>query len=110
MRMRLLFVCTMCQNRSPTAAALFREEHETKCAGTDCWDHQVTSEALRWADIIFAMEEEHRDKLLSEFPDDLKGKRLVVLGIPDAYAYGDPELERLLLQKVGAALRRRKPA
>jgi predicted protein tyrosine phosphatase len=105
--MRLLFVCTMCQNRSPTAARLFSTEYETKSCGTDCWDHQVSSEAVRWADVIFAMEEEHREKLLAEFPDDLRGKRLVVLGIPDAFAYGDAELERLLLERVGAALHRR---
>jgi predicted protein tyrosine phosphatase len=98
----------MCQNRSPTAARLFREEYETRCAGTDCWDHQVTSQAVRWADVVFAMEEEQQEKLLSEFPDELRGKRLVVLGIPDTYAYGDAELERLLREKVGAALRRRR--
>jgi predicted protein tyrosine phosphatase len=55
---------------------------------------------LRWADIVFVMEDVHRNKLAEKFADALRGRQVVSLGIPDRYEYMDPQLVRLLRTKV----------
>jgi len=51
------------------------------------------------------MEPVHRRRLLTRYRDQLKGKRVVVLGIGDEYAFMQPELIELLLRKAGPLLR-----
>jgi len=45
------------------------------------------------------METSHRSRLNRKFREHLKGKRIVVLGIPDDYDYMDPELIKMLKAK-----------
>jgi predicted protein tyrosine phosphatase len=89
--------------RSPTAEAVFanRPAVEVLSAGTapDA-ETAVSVELIDWADIIFAMEAVHRQRLQKQFGKLLENKKLIVLGIPDEYQYMDPELVRLLLNKV----------
>lgn len=61
----------------------------------------VSPELLQWADVIFVMEQAHRNKLSRRFPAHLKNKRVVCLDIPDEFEYMDPNLVRLLEAKVG---------
>lgn len=42
------------------------------------------------------MESSHKSKVSKKFKDQLKGKRLICLAIPDNYARMDPALVRLL--------------
>ena len=74
---------------------------ETASAGV-CPDaeEQVSAESIAWADLICVMEKSHRAKLTARFSAALKQKRIVCLNIPDRYEYNDPELIRLLRQKV----------
>jgi predicted protein tyrosine phosphatase len=100
---RALFVCSYNRMRSPTAEVLFQDYPgvETKSAGTSPDAEVVVSAALiEWADVIIVMEPVHRALLLGRFSDQLKGKPLVVLDIPDRYAYMDPELILILQQRV----------
>lgn len=60
----------------------------------------VSAELLAWADTVLVMEAAHRAKIAARFQPQLRGKRMAVLGIPDQFAYMDPELVRLLQQKV----------
>jgi predicted protein tyrosine phosphatase len=53
---------------------------------------KVTRSDIRWADLIFVMEEKHRSKLLAEFPDESAFKEIYVLNIEDNYRYMDQEL------------------
>ncbi len=53
---------------------------------------RVTSADLQWADIICVMEYKHRERLISEFPGEMRYKEIHVLDIPDNYQYMDPEL------------------
>jgi predicted protein tyrosine phosphatase len=101
--MRVLFVCSRNRLRSPTAETVFADYPgvEISSAGTSIdADNPVSLDQVEWADIIFTMEEVHRRKLREKFPGLLKTKRLVVLRIPDKYGYMDPELVRLLKQRV----------
>ena len=55
---------------------------------------------VQWADLIFVMEDHHRAKLSSRYAAHLRGKKVVCLGIPDSYGYMDPELVKVLREKV----------
>ncbi len=62
-------------------------------------------EDVRWADIIFVMEEKHKSKLTAAFMKHLAGKPIHVLDIPDEYQFMDPELIEMLQQSVNNVLR-----
>jgi predicted protein tyrosine phosphatase len=105
--MNLLFVCSRNKLRSPTAEHVFSEDAgiETDSAGTDNdADVPLTPELIEWADVVFAMESMHAAQIRRRYAKHLKA-RLVVLGIPDRFAYMDEELVRLLRNKVGPHLR-----
>jgi len=104
----LLFICSRNRLRSPTAEQVFatRKGVETDSAGLSP-DASVplSAEQLDWATHIFVMEKGHKTKLLKHFPGPVQGKKIIVLGIPDDYDFMDPELMRLLEEKVGPYLR-----
>ncbi len=105
---KILFVCSECRLRSPTAAAVFSEYGgvEAICAGTnkDC-ETPVSGDLIEWADTILVMEKSHRNKVSKKFRENLKGKKLAVLNIPDIYDYMDPLLVTLLKNRVPAYVR-----
>ena len=105
---KILFVCSECRLRSPTAAAVFSEYQgvEAICAGTNkgC-ETPVSGDLIEWADIILVMEKSHRNEVSKKFRKLLKGKKLAVLNIPDIYDYMDPLLVTLLKNRVPAYVR-----
>lgn len=105
---RILFLCSRHRLRSPTAEQVFREWPglETDSAGlAPDADSPLSAEQVAWADLILVMENSHRRRLQSRFAGPLKGKRVVVLGIPDDYDFMQPELVDLLLRRAGPLLR-----
>lgn len=60
----------------------------------------VTRYLLEWADVIFVMEKTQRNVIHKRFEDIYQRKRIVCLYIPDEYDYMDPELVRLLVERV----------
>jgi len=100
---KILFVCSECRLRSPTAAAVFSgfERVEALCAGTnrDC-ETPVSGDLIEWADTILVMEKTHKNKITKKFNDLLKNKPIKVLNIPDVYDYMDPMLVALLKARV----------
>ncbi len=105
---KILFVCSECRLRSPTAAAVFSEYKgvEANCAGTnkDC-ETPVSGDLIEWADTILVMEKSHKSKVSKKFRELLKGKKLAVLNIPDIYDYMEPMLVALLKNRVPAYVR-----
>ncbi len=105
LKRKVLFVCSGNIDRSPTAEALLRgkEGFEVKSAGTWVGAPKVVSkELMDWADVIFAMEEHHKEALkLIDVRADVK---IVVLGIDDHYVKGDPELTRILKERLSKYL------
>ena len=63
---------------------------------------KVWAEDIRWANVIFVMEEKHKSRLVADFPRWLDGKMIHVLDIPDEYKYMDPELVEQLEPSVAA--------
>jgi len=103
--MKLLFVCSANLQRSVTGEKLFSgcPGMETRSAGTNpaYGRTPVSQELVDWADVIFVMNEKnegHMSYLRDNF--DLTDKRVNDLGIEDRYFVNEPELERLLIEKV----------
>ncbi len=99
--MKILFVCNAAMNRSPTGVDVVKEnfpKDEAKFAGTDeLADIRITTGAIKWADIIFVMENHHLSYLLNYFPDETKNKKIISLGIPDIFKRDDPNLKDMIL-------------
>ena len=107
MKTKLLFICSRNQWRSPTAEALFKNHprYAARSAGTENGARiKVTDCHLGWADLIFCMERKHAERLRVRFPEELAGRQLITLRIPDNFAYMDPALVELLRAELGAHL------
>ena len=106
-KQNLLFICSRNQWRSPTAEQIFRKHPlmSVRSAGTSPnARHKVSADDIRWANVIFVMEEKHKSRLVADFSRWLDGKTIHVLDIPDEYNYMDPELVGQLEQSVAAIL------
>lgn len=105
--MRILFVCTANKLRSPTAEDVFRDYPgiEAISAGTSPEaPRPLTKELVASADMIFAMETHHRERIRKKFKQRPADHRIITLHIPDEYERGDPELVALLKGKIGPRL------
>lgn len=104
---RVLFVCSRSRQRSPTAETLVADWPgvEAIAAGTapDA-EARVSADLIEWADLVVAFEARHRRRLAAEFGPLLRGKRLVVLGIPDDYAFLDDVLVDILRARLPSLL------
>ncbi len=98
---KVLFVCTANLLRSVTAEIIFSkwQNLDVKSAGTfPLADNVITKDLIEWADIIFAMEEHHKDDMLKLAPES--ENKIIVLNIPDIYQQMDPKLVKILKEKV----------
>jgi len=100
---KVLFLCSKNKLRSPTAEAIFSEiEGWQVCSAGISNDAEihVSLEDVEWADYIFVMENVHKKKLSNKFGKALNKQVIISLGIPDNYEYMDPELIKILKEKV----------
>lgn len=99
---KVLFVCSKNQWRSPTAEQVFRKDAglSVRSAGTSRSARRtITVADIRWADLIFVMEDKHRARLRAQFRDELRYKTVHTLDIPDLYRFMDAELVEILRAK-----------
>lgn len=97
--MNILFICNQNQNRSKTAAELFKDRFKTKSAGLYN-ERPVTKKKIQWADVIVVMEDSQRAEIGKRFPKQYMQKRILSLNIPDIYHYNQPELKNILKSKI----------
>jgi predicted protein tyrosine phosphatase len=93
--MNVLFVCSRNKWRSPTAEAIYKNHPgmNVRSAGTEPSARiKLTAKTIVWADIIFAMEKKHKQRMLEKFGSELENKEIIVLNIPDEYKFMDQEL------------------
>jgi len=103
----LLFICSRNQWRSPTAEELWRKhpDFNARSAGTSPKARKtVSSSDIRWADVIFVMEQKHKNRLRAEFTRMLDHKPVYVLDIPDEYKFMDEELIAELQDSINSIL------
>ena len=101
--MNLLFVCSENRLRSPTGEEVFSKYEGVEaigCGTNSDAETTISGDLIEWADIIFVMENNHRNKVSKKFKDLLKTKRLICLDIPDEYERMDAVLIRLLENRV----------
>lgn len=106
--MNLLFVCSENRLRSPTGQEVFSAYPGVSAigAGTNSDAETVVSgDLIEWADVVLVMEKSHRNKVSKKFKEQLKGKKLVCLDIPDNYDRMQPELIKLLKSRVSRHVR-----
>lgn len=99
----VLFICGKNKWRSPTAEQIFAEHPGIECASaglSNDAETPISVELVKWAELIFVMEKEHKAKLSDRFNAHLADKRVVCLGIPDNYKFMEPALIKLLRSKV----------
>jgi predicted protein tyrosine phosphatase len=109
---KVLFICSAGLLRSATAAHVFSAEpynFNTRTAGValEYALNPVNEALLEWADNIFLMDDEHYHILRDIFGEeifDIYGEKMVVLNVPDMYAYRDEQLVNILKEKVEAEL------
>ena len=97
-RLKVLFVCAMNKQRSVTAERLYRNDPRVavRSAGVRAEAVRRLGEGdLHWADVVFAMEREHKQWIMQRFAG-LELPPIEVLDIPDEYAVMDPELQEQL--------------
>jgi predicted protein tyrosine phosphatase len=107
--MKVLFVCTQHVARSPIAAVIFRElvgersQHLVRSVGIASSALQrLTTRDLAWADVIMVMEPAHLALIKRRWPR--QAAKVWVLGVPDDYDPGEPELRAILTPKIRALL------
>jgi predicted protein tyrosine phosphatase len=97
-RKRILFVCARNKIRSFTAERMFAgsQIYDVKSRGV-AKDARVrlTESDIRWADLIFVMEKNHKNRIAKEHRATLGGKRIVCLFIEDIY---EPMEESLIAE------------
>lgn len=105
--MKILFVCSRNEWRSPTAETIYKN-HDfivAKSAGTSPSARiKINQKHVEWADLIFVMEKKHRQLIEQKFGNELDRQKIIVLNIPDEYQYMDEDLIEELEAKVSAYL------
>ena len=102
-RTKILFVCSRNRRRSLTAETLFKSESawDVRSAGTeDAARIKVTAGQLGWADVVVVMEKRHKERLRQKFPEELAAKSCFCLFISDDYEFMDPDLIKILREKM----------
>lgn len=99
----ILFICTANRMRSPTAEKIFNEYPgiTARSAGINEYAPvKLTHDLIRWADLIFVMEQRHYEYLMRKHLGPIYDKDMIILGIIDQYQFMDPELIEILKGKV----------
>ena len=97
-RLRVLFVCAMNKQRSVTAELVYQNDARLgeRSAGVRTGaSRRVSEDDLRWADVVFVMENEQKSWIKSRF-QGLDLPRIEVLGVPDEFEVMDAELVEIL--------------
>lgn len=85
---KILFVCAQNKIRSLTAEKMFsgstRYQVRSRGVANDA-RVKITEGDIGWADIIFVMEKNHKNRITKSFRQKVVGKRIICLFIEDIY-------------------------
>jgi predicted protein tyrosine phosphatase len=102
-RCKLLFICARNKIRSLTAERMLHGStlYDVRSRGLARGARvRLTAGDIGWADRIFVMEKQHKDRLRAEFAEALRGKPVECLFIADVYQPMEPALLALLRERL----------
>lgn len=106
-RTKVLFVCAQNRMRSFTAEKMFMGSmlYDVKSRGI-AKDARIrlTESDIGWADVIFVMEKNHKNRIAKEFRSAIVGKKIACLFIEDIYDPMEPALIHELRRKLAPYL------
>jgi predicted protein tyrosine phosphatase len=106
-RKKVLFVCAQNRIRSYTAEKMLAgsQLYDVKSRGV-AKDARIklTEADIRWADLIFVMEKDHKDRITKNFGPAIAGKEIACLFIEDIYRPMEERLIAVLRQKLAPHL------
>jgi predicted protein tyrosine phosphatase len=94
----VLFVCAQNKIRSVTAEKMFAGSPHYKVRSRGVANDariKLTEGDLGWADLVFVMEKNHKNRIDNKFRGKIDGKKIVYLFIEDIY---DPMEETLIAE------------
>lgn len=97
--MKLLFVCSRNQWRSPTAEEIFKNHpfvHARSAGTANSARIKISEKLLIWADMIFVMEKKHKQQIQQRFQEISNQKEIIILHIPDEFQFMDQELIQMI--------------
>ncbi len=100
---KLLFVCAQNKIRSLTAERLFAnsQKYQVRSRGVAREARiRLNERDLGWADVVFVMEKEHKNRIVKKFGEAIAGKKIICLFIEDIYVYMQPALIDKLRSKL----------
>jgi predicted protein tyrosine phosphatase len=106
-RLKVLFVCAQNRIRSVAAESLFAgsQIYDARSAGINHDARvRITPGLIGWADKIFVMEKEHRDRLRKKFKAELGTKEVTCLFVPDEFDPMEPDLIEMLRARLASHL------
>ena len=100
-------MCAQNKIRSVTAEKMFAgsQLYDVKSRGV-AKDARIklTESDIGWADVIFVMEKNHKNRIAKDFRSAVGGKKIVCLFIDDIYCPMEEELIAVLRQKLAPHL------
>lgn len=97
----LLFVSDDDDVRSRVAKKIARQFYYSEVDSSGIFaeaQNPLSKDTIEWADLIFAMEENHRRAILEI--DARSDSKIIVLDIPNQFVEASPELENMLARKI----------
>lgn len=107
---KVLCVCSAGLLRSPTAAWVLSQDpwnYNTRACGLEDYALIPFDDILlAWADVIITMDNYQMNRIKMRITDNLPPSApnrlpVISLGIPDNFAFRDPELVKLIVEKAG---------
>ncbi len=96
-------MCAQNKIRSLTAEKMFAhsQRYQVRSRGISNEARiKLTESDIFWADLIFVMEKNHKNRIMSTFREAVDKKEIVCLFIEDVYTFMDPALVEELRSKL----------
>ncbi|MBK8583991.1 MAG: protein-tyrosine-phosphatase [Bacteroidetes bacterium] len=102
----ILVVCGRNKKRSRTAEHIFKNDSRFKIRSvglSPSSDRKISENDLRWANIVFVMEQDQREKIWDIYKN-ITLPNIEVLNIEDVYEFMDPVLIEMLTERINDTL------
>jgi predicted protein tyrosine phosphatase len=105
---RVVFVCSMGLLRSPTAARMYANKYNTRCAGV--WDDALiplNTNLMFWGEELVFMHPKVYDDFVKKHGEDMvyqierSGTKIKILDVSDIHEHMTSELQKIIQEQYG---------